>query len=311
MDALSLSDFDDGTVDKVFRLLELLEEMERHPKLKDQFALHGGTAINLFMLDVPRLSVDIDISYVGCADREVMMEKRPSLEKAVRQVGEALGYNISVNEPGHAGTTFILNYRGPRHSDHVKIDAIYMNRQPLLHPVMRSTALREGLKVRSFSDEELIGGKVKAFFDRVKIRDLYDISNLYRYLDSKIAANPNGEQELHEVILFYASVSARFPYDFKGREGRFDNFKTEVKEQLHPMIRKTSDHPTLSSMQTDAASFIDRWVKPRSEKEQEFLREFEAGNYEPTLLFSDPKIADRARRSPQALWKLENLRKRK
>ena len=40
-------------------LLDLLAELSEHPLLKDKLALHGGTAINLFMLNIPRLSVDI------------------------------------------------------------------------------------------------------------------------------------------------------------------------------------------------------------------------------------------------------------
>ncbi|WP_298578639.1 hypothetical protein [uncultured Olegusella sp.] len=52
MDIMSTDEFEPRTVDKVERLLDLLGEMERHPALKGKLALHGGTAINLFMLDV-------------------------------------------------------------------------------------------------------------------------------------------------------------------------------------------------------------------------------------------------------------------
>lgn len=69
MDIMSTDEFEPRTVDKVERLLDLLDEMERHPSLKGKLALHGGTAINLFMLDVPRLSVDIDVSYIGSVSR--------------------------------------------------------------------------------------------------------------------------------------------------------------------------------------------------------------------------------------------------
>ena len=55
--------FQPRTLDKVDRLLDLLEEMQRHPDLRGKLAMHGGTAIHLFMLDAPRLFVDIDISY--------------------------------------------------------------------------------------------------------------------------------------------------------------------------------------------------------------------------------------------------------
>ena len=61
MDFVDLSGFQPRTVDKVERLLNLLEEMGRHPDLRGRLAMHGGTALNLFMLNLPRLSVDIDM----------------------------------------------------------------------------------------------------------------------------------------------------------------------------------------------------------------------------------------------------------
>lgn len=77
MAAIDTSGFQPRTLDKVERLLDLLDEMQRHPDLKGKLAMHGGTAINLFMLDIPRLSVDIDISYVGALAREEMLRERP------------------------------------------------------------------------------------------------------------------------------------------------------------------------------------------------------------------------------------------
>ena len=80
MAELDSIDFQPRTLDKVERLLDLLEEFERHPDLKGKLSMHGGTAINLFMLGLPRLSVDIDISYIGAADRETMLTERPRIE---------------------------------------------------------------------------------------------------------------------------------------------------------------------------------------------------------------------------------------
>ena len=59
VDNALVREFPPRTLDKVERLLDLLAELDEHPLLAGKFALHGGTAINLFMLDVLRLSVDI------------------------------------------------------------------------------------------------------------------------------------------------------------------------------------------------------------------------------------------------------------
>ncbi len=52
-------------LEKSVRLLTLLNAFCEHPQLAGKLALKGGTALNLFLFDVPRLSVDIDLNYVG------------------------------------------------------------------------------------------------------------------------------------------------------------------------------------------------------------------------------------------------------
>ena len=63
-------------------MLALLEGLRKHPYLKDRLALKGGTALNLFLFDLPRLSIDIDVNYIGSADRDVMLEERPTVDRA-------------------------------------------------------------------------------------------------------------------------------------------------------------------------------------------------------------------------------------
>ena len=57
-------------LEKVIHLLSLLDTLRLHPFLKKRVGLKGGTALNLFVFDVPRLSVDIHLNYIGAADRE-------------------------------------------------------------------------------------------------------------------------------------------------------------------------------------------------------------------------------------------------
>ena len=69
--------FRPDVLEKVIRLLNLLDGFRSHPFLENRLALKGGTALNLFMFDLPRLSVDIDLNYVGAPDRETMLVERP------------------------------------------------------------------------------------------------------------------------------------------------------------------------------------------------------------------------------------------
>ena len=58
-------------------LLDILPEIAK----EEVFALHGGTAINLFCLNMPRLSVDIDLTYIPASDTLPKEDKEFSLRK--------------------------------------------------------------------------------------------------------------------------------------------------------------------------------------------------------------------------------------
>jgi predicted nucleotidyltransferase component of viral defense system len=73
-------------LEKAIRLIDLLEGLRSHPFLKTRVALKGGTALNLFVFEVPRLSVDVDLNYIGAADRATMLAERPKVEQAVQAV---------------------------------------------------------------------------------------------------------------------------------------------------------------------------------------------------------------------------------
>ena len=306
MDIMSTDEFEPRTVDKVERLLDLLDEMERHPALKGKLALHGSTAINLFMLDVPRLSVDIDVSYIGSISREGMLADKPRIEEGIEAVARALDYAVEAHPGGHAGRTFLLRYRGDWGVDHVKVDCIYMNRSPIMVPVARETPVRPGAKVRTFADAELAAGKVKAFFNRVKVRDLYDVSNLLGVYGS---LEPDGQETAHRLALYYASLSACFPKPFEGRERRFTDRLSELADQLYPMLRSSTERPTLEGLMKDAERFTAEWVLPRTDGEREYLERLAGGDYRPELVFPDKVMAESAAVNPETLWKVENLGK--
>jgi len=83
--ALSASSgFRGNILEKAVRLLSLLNAIRSHPFLKDRLALKGGTALNLFLLNLPRLSVDIDLNYIGASSKEAMLSERPQVEKALK-----------------------------------------------------------------------------------------------------------------------------------------------------------------------------------------------------------------------------------
>lgn len=156
-----------------------------------------------------------------------------------------------------------------------------------------------------FDDVELAGGKVKAFFDRVKIRDLYDISNLKMHFDEH--GDPDGI--FHKVALYYASFSACFPNDFEGRSERFASCQKDLESQLIPMLHNRDTTPQLACLMEDAEAFVSSYVSPRNDRERLYLELFSSGEYCPELIFDDAEMIRSAEASPEAMWKLANLRK--
>jgi hypothetical protein len=92
------TEFQSATLEKSLRLLGLLKEMQEHRDLMDRLALKGGTAINLFYFDAPRLSVDIDLNYIGAPEKQTMEQDRPRVEKAVEQIFKRAGMEIDFKD---------------------------------------------------------------------------------------------------------------------------------------------------------------------------------------------------------------------
>ena len=78
-------------MEKVFHLLHLLESLFSHPFLKGRLALKGGMALNLFLFDLPRLSIDIDLNYIGGPQLEVMLKSVPRLKRLYGQFSDIKG----------------------------------------------------------------------------------------------------------------------------------------------------------------------------------------------------------------------------
>ena len=177
---LNFSGFRPDIIEKVIRLLLILERIGNHAFLGSRMSLHGGTALNLFVLAMPRLSVDIDLSYVGNTDREQMLAERPAIEHAIADIARELGFTVTISPAEHSGRTFRLHYKGTAGLDSVKIDTNFLNRSPLL-PLQRKTVVLDSGAEVTFplnSDIELIAGKLKALVERVAVRDLYDTSRI-------------------------------------------------------------------------------------------------------------------------------------
>lgn len=167
-----------GTLEKVIRLLDILQEIARDRILSERLALKGGTALNVFHLGLVRLSVDIDLNYVGALDRGAMEAERPEVEAALNRLLASQGYTVRRRPDEHAGGKWLTRFASSLGGNAtLEFDINYMARQPLFGAARVSSV---ALGDMSASDvlvldlQEIIAGKLVALFDRHAARDLFD-----------------------------------------------------------------------------------------------------------------------------------------
>jgi len=147
------------------------------------FALKGGTAINLFVRDMPRLSVDLDLVFTDHRlEREDALAR---INEAIRSAVERLkkrGFRTHAATAADAGETKLFVRRDKLE---VKVEVNFVLRGTL-HPIRQSSltpkardALLADLELPVVSLEDLYGGKLVAAMDRQHPRDLFDVMQLF------------------------------------------------------------------------------------------------------------------------------------
>src|SRR5271163_2637286 len=81
-----------ATLERVIRLIDILDAFGADALIGPRVALKGGTALNVFHSNLDRLSVDIDLNYIGAAEKEQMESERPGLEDRIQRMMESKGY---------------------------------------------------------------------------------------------------------------------------------------------------------------------------------------------------------------------------
>ncbi|MGT2440906.1 nucleotidyl transferase AbiEii/AbiGii toxin family protein [Bradyrhizobium betae] len=153
--------------------------------VEDTFALKGGTAINLFVRDMPRLSVDLDLVFPDhTLPRDQALQH---INEAIRQSAARLqkqGFQTHAPATTESGETKLLVRRG---GIEVKIEVNFVMRGTV-HPVHMASltdaardTLQADLEIPVVSFEDVYGGKLVAAMDRQHPRDLFDVTQLFAH----------------------------------------------------------------------------------------------------------------------------------
>lgn len=160
------------------RLLSLLPALEKHPC----FALKGGTAINLFVRDMPRVSVDIDLVQLPLGSREqALAEISEHLKEFAHSSAKEIP-SVQVREYRNNGMLIRAAIETPEATIKIEPNTIFRGCvYPTASCELAETAQRRfGLyvQVQALSIADLYGGKLCAPLDRQRPHDLFDVELL-------------------------------------------------------------------------------------------------------------------------------------
>lgn len=252
------------TFEKVLRLKEILEYFNTQEYLANHLLLKGGTAINLTVFNLPRLSVDIDMDYTPNDCKNDMLAAREHITGLIKEYMERKGYSLSSGSRfSHSLDAFYYYYiNAGGNKDMIKIELNYSLRTHIFESTYRSIlndAFKSDIKIRTVDPLEIFAAKGNALISRAAARDLYDWGNM---MEHNLFEN---HRDLFPVI------------------GKKDNFR-------------------LNERKNRAKQYIGELMQ-LTEKENEYMDRFMAKEYRPELLFDDEKIMARICDHPMALWK--------
>ena len=306
------SGYREEMVEKVLYLEAILRQLARHPDLETAWALKGGTALNLFFLDVPRLSLDIDINYVGHGELEAMQAARPAFEAALVACCEREDCLVRRSPTEHAGGKFRLRYTAAvGGTGSLEVDVNFLLRRPLLGLERRAPRFPPdvaGETIPLLAFEEIAAGKFTALLTRRAARDAFDADQLLE-LAPDLLERPG----FRLAFLVYVAGSR---HDVRRlRPGDEAVTSAEVRSQLLPLLRVErrpfdGDPERIAGRLNEVCTAAGERLLAWSEGEREFIdRLSDRGEIVAELIADDPVSQTSVREQPLLQWKALNVRK--
>jgi len=190
---------------KYVKQVELLMEVLPIVSHEVRFALKGGTAINMFYQDMPRLSVDIDLTWLPTEDRTTSLD---NIQSALENIANLISHGGSGTDAEYhtSGRTGLCQVYVVHDQIKIKIETSTITRVTVLptHVLPTSTSVAKtfrSMKMKVVSFEDLYAGKLCAAMERKHPRDLFDVMVLYD--------NEGLSDKLFRVFLVYLDCSNR------------------------------------------------------------------------------------------------------
>lgn len=266
-------------------LLRLLPIVAEH----DCFALKGGTAINLFYNDLPRLSVDIDLVFLPLLDRNDSLAQIHNELEIIASKTQRLLPNSQCRFSGQSRLVFHYD------NTQVKVEVNEVLRGTVhpvqIHSVSDATENEFGFaEMQLVSYEELYAGKICAALDRQHPRDLFDCQQLF-------AHSPALSSELLETFIVYL-ISHNRPIA-ELLNPRIADISIIFKQEFQDMTRSEI---TVQSLEATRLQLINAIQSGLSDRHKKFLTSFKS--LDPQWHLLQLTNVDQL---PAVRWKLKNI----
>jgi len=283
--------FDPSYDTQVRLLFRCLPEISRHPC----FALKGGTAINLFVRDLPRMSVDIDLTYLPLKPRREALQEIHSTLRTLKKSIEQRLPGSRVRESW--SQDYIVKLLVSTNDAMVKIEPNLILRGSVHEPEDRDLCLTAQehfgafISVQTLSTADLYGGKLCAALDRQHPRDLFDV---------KLLLDDTGiTPEIRRAFVVYLAGHSRPMNELLAP--RLQDIGRLYVDQFVGMTRNEVSLDNLLQVQRDLANTL---VRALDDAEREFLVSIKRGEPE-----WDRLGIEHLAQLPAIQWKLINVRK--
>lgn len=174
--------YEELSLEKMLRLYDVLQAIERDRFLRDRLALKGGTALNAFHFDLERLSLDIDLVYISAIERDVTLAERKFVNEKLLRVLNDQGCAIKEIKFGRDGSKLDMRFDSALGGiSKLHVDTGYVDRQPLFG-ASRMTSFelggRKAADILVLDLEDVIMGKLAALTQRCLARDIFDAMSI-------------------------------------------------------------------------------------------------------------------------------------
>ena len=278
-------------IHQVELLLDVLPIVMKDSRL----VLKGGTAINFFYRDVPRLSVDIDLCYLPIEDRKTSFQNIHGILKEIKFSLKRFNFKVKPSHPLNTQKEVRLFVKNKLAE--IKVEPNFILRGSVFNPEIKTISkyitdiFHKQMEVKCLSFPDLFAGKIVAALSRQHPRDLFDI----KYLLEKEGIT----EKIRKAFLVYLISSPRPIH-----EVLIPNLKDISEVTIQEFQEMVNTEVTLEELKNTRELLIDTIKKSLTDKEKHFLIGFKKLTPDWGLLG-----LEQAKTFPSVQWKLLNLKK--